>query len=333
MQVNLQQNTEKEKRRKGEKERREPRNTPNTRKETKIQFVERLSSFACSDCLSSFFRLFRVLRGLLILLFSFSPFLLFFAITAKAELRGGAAKVDMTPDVKANAIPLGGYAARKAARATGVHDPVYARALALSDGKTTAVVVSLDLCFAPASIKAEVVKRLKANGNGIVDAAHLFLAATHTHTAPDPLAMHTGNTFTHLKGWTVFDQKLLDFTADKIAQAIMQAGKDMVPVRIGIATQNAIGANRNRRNDPTVDPAFTTLKVTRIADGKTLAAVVNFAAHPTLYDDKMMEISADWPGVMTGDVETAGQKGDAGGAKRVPVPQRRGGGRFPERRR
>lgn len=241
--------------------------------------------------------------------------MMFAALSAKAELRGGAAKVDMTPDVKASAVPLGGYAARKGARATGVHDPVYARALTLSDGKTTAVVVSLDLCFVPASIKTEVVKCLKASGNTNVDAAHLFLAATHTHTAPDPLAMHTGNTFTHLNGWTPFDQKLLDFTADKIAQAVMQAGKDMVPVRISASVQNAAGANRNRRNDPTVDPAFTTLKVTQIADGKTLVAVVNFAAHPTLYDDKMLDISADWPGVMTSDVESAGEKGEAGGAK------------------
>ena len=243
-----------------------------------------------------------------------SVVIMFASVSARAELRGGAAKIDMTPDVKANAIPLGGYAARKAVRATGVHDPIYARALALSDGKTTAVVVSLDLCFAPASIKTEVVKRLKAGGNTTVDAAHLFLAATHTHTAPDPLAMHTGNTFTNLKGWTPFDAKLLAFTADKITQAVTQATQNMVPVHIGTAVKDAAGANRNRRNDPTVDSALTLFKVTQIGDGKTLAAIVNFAAHPTLYDEKMLDVSADWPGVMTGDVEAAGAKNEAGGA-------------------
>ncbi|HLV80255.1 MAG TPA: hypothetical protein VKT32_08225, partial [Chthonomonadaceae bacterium] len=33
--------------------------------------------------------------------------------------------------------------------------------------------------------------------------------------------------------------------------------------------------------------------------------IVDFAAHPTLYNDKMMAVSADWPGVMTADIEQA----------------------------
>ena len=39
-----------------------------------------------------------------------------------------------------------------------------------------------------------------------------------------------------------------------------------------------------------------------------IASMVNFAAHPTLYDDKMMHISADWPGVMTSDIENNMEK-------------------------
>ena len=39
------------------------------------------------------------------------------------------------------------------------------------------------------------------------------------------------------------------------------------------------------------------------ADGKPIAAIVNYAAHPTLYGDDMLEVSADWPGVMAQDVE------------------------------
>src|SRR5437588_12526092 len=83
-----------------------------------------------------------------------------------AELRAGAARVDITPDVKASRIPLGGYAARKGAPSTGVHDPVYAHALVLASGKTKAAIVSTDLCFLPASVKAEVLKRLAAQSKG-----------------------------------------------------------------------------------------------------------------------------------------------------------------------
>ncbi len=250
------------------------------------------------------FRLFRVFRG------SFSVCCLSSAVLlcaaspiVKAQIQAGAARVSITPDVKASAIPLGGYAARRGAPSSGVHDPVYARALVLSSGATKAALVSLDLCFLPANVKAEVAKRLVLNGATGLDAAHLFLSATHTHCAPDPLAMHSGNTFTKLKGWTPFDPALLAFTADRIAQSIIEADKARVPVTLSSAEQDEPGANRNRRNDPVVDPALTVLRVQNTATGGTLACVVDFAAHPTLYDDKMMQVSADWPGVMCAEVE------------------------------
>ncbi len=221
---------------------------------------------------------------------------------ARAELRAGAARVEITPDVKAMPVPLGGYAARRGAPATGVHDPVYARALVLSDGATKVGIVSLDLCFLPANVKAEVLRRVEAAGLRGLDSAHLLLAATHTHSAPDPLAMHRGNTFTAIKGWTHFDRRLLDFTADRIAQALVTAEGRMVPARIGSGAVALPGRNRNRRGDPVTDPELIALKV-ETAEGRPLAAIVNFAAHPTLYDDRMMDISADWPGIMTGRLE------------------------------
>ena len=226
---------------------------------------------------------------------------LFAACPCGAELRAGAAKSDITPDVKASVIPLGGYAARKGAPATGVHDPVYARALVLSNGGDKVGLVSLDLCFMPANIKAEVIKRISAAGVTGLDSDHLLIAATHTHSAPDPLAMHSRNTFA-FKGWTSFDAHLLDFTAGKIADAIVQADHRLAPALAGTETFDATGQNRNRRGDKITDPILTLLKVIGF-DGHAIGAIVNFAAHPTLYDDDMLEISADWPGVMTGDVE------------------------------
>jgi neutral ceramidase len=230
--------------------------------------------------------------------------LLLGAITrsANAELLAGAARVDITPDVKAAKIPLGGYAARRGAPSTGVHDAVYAHALVLSSGQNRAAVVSLDLCFIPASIKTEVMKRLEAQTTGWA-AGSVFLAATHTHSAPDPLAMHAGNNF-DLKGWTPFDAKLLSFTADRIAAAIVRADKAQRSASVAIGVVAAPTLNRNRRGEKLTDPDLTVLKVMG-TDGKAIAAIVNYAAHPTLYDDKMLEVSADWPGVMAAEVEKA----------------------------
>ncbi|PMB41093.1 hypothetical protein CEN41_17900, partial [Fischerella thermalis CCMEE 5330] len=48
---------------------------------------------------------------------------------ARTRLRAGAAKVDITPDLATIRIQLGGYNARLNMPPTGVHDPIYARAL------------------------------------------------------------------------------------------------------------------------------------------------------------------------------------------------------------
>lgn len=227
--------------------------------------------------------------------------LLALAIPARAEWQAGASRLDLTPDLKTMSVPLGGYAARLGAAATGVHDPVFARALVLTDGTTKVGIVSLDLCFLPASVKAEVVKRVLAAGVKELDSEHILLTATHTHCAPDPLAMHSGNTF-DLKGWTRFDPKLLDFTASRIAAALVRANGRLRPAQIGSSVVAEPGLNRNRRGDTLTDPDLTVVSV-KDGAGNYIASIVNFAAHPTLYDDKMREISADWPGIATAMIE------------------------------
>ena len=218
-----------------------------------------------------------------------------------AQLRAGAAQVEITPDVKASSIPLGGYAARLGRPSTGVHDPVYAKALVMTQGGAKVGIVSLDLCFLPANIKSEVLQKLKERGESGWTPDNLLLAATHTHTAPDPLAMHSGNSF-KLKGWTPFDPALLHFTSDKICEAIRRADKTQTDAKAGVSIVETMGLNRNRRGEKLTDLQMSAVKITD-AEGKAIACIVNFAAHPTLYDDKMMEISADWPGAMSANLE------------------------------
>lgn len=227
--------------------------------------------------------------------------LLLFTGVAHADLRAGAAKVEITPDVKASPTPLGGYAARRDSPSTGVDASIYAHALVLAQGEKRVAIVSLDLCFLPRAIKAEVTKRLQTQQSHIQPDS-VFLSATHSHTAPDPLAMHAGNQFDAIKHFTRFDPKLLAFTTERIAVAIQKAEANLTPVKAGSLTESIPNLNRNRRGDPTVDREMTVLTLVD-AQGKTVANIVNFAAHPTLYDEKMMDISPDWPGIMTATVE------------------------------
>src|SRR5687768_368082 len=156
--------------------------------------------------------------------------LIFATMPAKADLLAGAARVSITPDPKEYSFPLGGYVSqeRLTKRANGVHDTCYARALVLSDGTAKLAMVSLDLCFLPANVKDAVSPRVAATG---IPASGLFLSATHTHSALDPLVLHRGNSG-HQSALPLFDPKLLDWMAVRIAESIADANARLKPARI-----------------------------------------------------------------------------------------------------
>jgi hypothetical protein len=75
---------------------------------------------------------------------------------------------------------MAGFAGRTM-RSLAVHDPLYARCLALDDGRSRAALVALDLIYADADIVAEVRKRVA--GLGLAPEA-VLVAASHTHSGP-----------------------------------------------------------------------------------------------------------------------------------------------------
>ena len=106
---------------------------------------------------------------------------------------------------------------------------------------------------------------------------HVMLVASHTHhgpmleldTWPDPKDPYTRQ----------LDQKLCDL--------ILAAAKDLKPARWGAAARE-VGFNRNRqskRPDAPVDRTLTVLRLESV-DGRAIAHLVNYAAHPTMMTPK-----------------------------------------------
>ncbi len=218
----------------------------------------------------------------------------------RADLMAGASKVSITPDPNVMPYQLGGYVSpeRTGHNATGIHDTCYARALVLSDGPAKCAIVSLDLCFMPASVKTAVVIRVASLG---IPASGLFLSATHTHSALDPLALHGANTVP-AGSLSAYDLKLADWVADRIAQAITEANGKLRPARAGSGQARNLGLNRNRRGEKLTDDTMIALKVTD-AGGKPLAAIFNYAAHPVYYGANMLQVSGDWSGTFQRQME------------------------------
>ncbi len=235
-------------------------------------------------------------------MFLFATSALSAAPVSAPPLQCGSAEVSITPHVKAMDVPLGGYAQRLARPSVGVHDDVFAHAIVLKRGNTTAAIVSVDLCFLPESIHHAVEVRLKQLGDSKFEGAHLFLAATHTHSAPDPLAMDTRNSIVGIKGWTVFNKSLLNFTANRISEAVTIAARKLETVTVTYASEPVPNLVRNRRHDPISDTTLTVINFRR-RNGSSAAIIVHLAAHPTIFSGRSMLISSDFPGVVVHDVQ------------------------------
>src|SRR5262245_34397244 len=75
-------------------------------------------------------------------------------LARSAELKAGAATVDITPPV---GHPLWGYAARRDKPSDGILDTLRARALVITVGKESIALVSLDLGRAPTRQSTETI--------------------------------------------------------------------------------------------------------------------------------------------------------------------------------
>jgi hypothetical protein len=210
------------------------------------------------------------------------------AVQSADQLQAGAAKRDITPPV---GYPMWGYASRRDHPASGVLDRLYARALVLVVGSERVAIVSLDLGRAPtrqstASIRA----RTKAEAR----VEHLFLVASHTHHGP----------VLELDDWPTPETSYVRCLERMIAEAIIEAAQNVRPAMVGFASKHG-PFNHNRHSRLPDKPLDNELLVLRVEgkDGKPIAHAVNFAAHPTLTESKLMQFSADYPGALAVWVE------------------------------
>ena len=208
-----------------------------------------------------------------------------------AELSAGVASTDLTPPPEMKAT-LGGYGERMNRPAEGVHDSIFAKALVVSDGKRRFALLTADILGFPPAFKPELIKRL-ANENWESD--EIMLLPSHSHASIDMSAINPKNVFGN-KQIGLFDEKLFEWTLQHCATVINLAADRLEPIELGTAVKSIEGWNRNRRyRDGPTDDALTITRVDAL-DGKPLAVLVNFAAHPTFLGAEHMLFSGGWPG-------------------------------------
>jgi neutral ceramidase len=218
---------------------------------------------------------------------------------------------------------LGGYTARLGKLAEPGGDPLKARTMVFRGGGTTIALVSAELLTIPESLRREVESRIPGN-------VELFLAATHTHCAPDSQALNERMTLA-VPGIAKFKQEQLDWMADRIAEGIDRAlsGSGIQVETFGMKVGH-VEANRRRR--PLAAPSklaqVISLKLSHDAMGtQYLPAIVHYAAHATFYGPERMQTSGDWPGnveaARAGFMVLQGAIGDVSPAAEGPTPEAR----------
>ena len=206
-------------------------------------------------------------------------------------LQAGVARINLTPPLEMNAA-LGGYGARMSRPATGVHDAVWAKALVLAQAERKFAVVTADVLAFPPGFKAAVIQRLAADE---LSADQVLLLASHSHTSIDMMALHPGNGFA-IPQVGLFHKELFENTADRLATVIRDAAKNLAAIAAASTVISVPDRNRNRRHGGTIhDPDLAVVRIDTL-EGRPLAALVNWTAHPTFMDARDMMFSGDWPG-------------------------------------
>jgi neutral ceramidase len=216
--------------------------------------------------------------------------------------KAGSATVEITPPV---GMELGGYAAREQG-AIGVHDPLYAKALVLDDGRTRALILACDLLGVDAEDVRMVREAITARSG--IPSGHIMIAASHTHSGPSTL---------HTIGIGERDEHWIPLLREKLISCAERAARFLEPVtlREGFGTAE-IGVNRrgripegdiNPQPDPNgpVDREVSAITIHRSGTGEPWIVLFNYGCHPSVLGPGNRLISADYVGVATAFVERA----------------------------
>jgi hypothetical protein len=188
-----------------------------------------------------------------------------------------------------------------------VHDPVWARALALRQNNTTVVQVVVDSLGLFADDTPEVKKRLDPK----LGIDLLMISATHVHETADLVGGWGADSFTN--GINLYYQNQV---RDGIAEAVRQAMAGLKPARVTLSSIAVQDPDRDMKHyvsdtrDPVViENTLHTLQFSDITDPKNpqvLGTLVNWAHHPETAGSQNHLISSDFIHYLRTELESKG---------------------------
>ncbi|HOF39145.1 MAG TPA: hypothetical protein PLD73_03660 [Candidatus Hydrogenedentes bacterium] len=211
-----------------------------------------------------------------------------------ATMLAGFAREDITPSLGTTMM---GFGTRDMEHGcTGVHDPIYTRALYLEHGGEAALIMGYDMCF----LGREDADRFKGAVGRVMDLLprQIFLNTSHNHVGPKAGTWYSA-------GYEAPDRDYLNQLEQATVKAALAARAQARPVnmRAGVTTSELPVNRRRRMPDGSIQnrpnpggPTYNKLPIVLFEDpsGEVVCLLFSISCHPSMVSG--WEISAEYPG-------------------------------------
>ena len=173
----------------------------------------------------------------------------------------------------------------------GIHDPLYATALYLSDGVSEVLSIAVDILFVDHTTARHCREAISARTG--IPAAHILISATHTHSGPVTCEILSWRDDSTVPG---ADPEYMSRFTEGIIEAGAAAHAAAVDAELCVTTARTEGVGGNRlAKDGVRDPEVGVVLVRRRSDRGLLALQMVYSMHPTVLHEDTKLVSSDFP--------------------------------------
>ncbi len=201
-----------------------------------------------------------------------------------STINAGTARVDITPTYP---IALGGFGQRTT-DSVGTHDPLFGKAIYLSDGREHLLWITTDLLSIPGQLTAGVLEGITQKTG--LESRQICLCASHTHSGPA------------IRGWHLVETDSIRRYMGALLAALIDVGVRAVAYgqasRLRVASGKVdFQINRRTRGHPNiVDDRLFALSVEDPDTGSSKAVLFGVGCHPVCVGYENYLMCADYPG-------------------------------------
>lgn len=202
-----------------------------------------------------------------------------------------------------------------------VHDPIDARAVAFSDGRKTAVIVSVTSLGLFENYTHRIRRRAQQLRPGITD---VIVSSNHNESSPDPVGINGPTADGDNRIASGIDDYYMSFLVDRVALAAARAYDRLrpatlwarqypIPRDLRVQLSYNFPTTNDDKSPAAIDPKIGLLQARNLR-GRPIFTIMSLAAHNqeighSRYAGLRYEVSADWPGYFHRRSEALGKDG------------------------